>query len=113
MPNAIGVASGAYCASTYHKFSPEMPIKAYMASGSGIALASTCAYLDQQSALGLIGCSVSVVLMGAPLATLSTVIKDKSTASIPFGTSLACWLNALSWSAYGFLVADNIMVCRT
>ena len=42
--------------------------------------------------------------MGAPLATLSTVIKDKSTASIPFGTSLACWLNALSWSAYGFLV---------
>ena len=47
--------------------------------------------------------------MGAPLATLSTVIKDKSTASIPFG-SLACWLNALSWSAYGFIVADNIMV---
>ena len=61
VPNAIGVASGAYCASTYHKYSPEMPVKAYLASGSVIALASTCAFLDQQSLLGLIGCSVSVV----------------------------------------------------
>ena len=41
---------------------------------------------------------------------MSTVIRDRSTASLPFTTSFATWCNALSWSAYGLLVAHDIMV---
>ena len=63
--------------------------------------------------LGTIGCALAVLLMGSPLATLSTVIREKSTASMPFGTSLMTWGNAISWSLYGLMIANDPMVSDT
>lgn len=62
------------------------------------------------SKIGLIGCSLAVVLSGSPLATVGTVLKDKSTAALPFENSLSTWLNALCWFLYGTLVAHDIMI---
>ncbi|RYY86187.1 hypothetical protein EON63_06140 [archaeon] len=48
--------------------------------------------------------------MGSPLATLKTVMRDQSTAALPFGVSLMTWGNALCWSLYGLILAQDPMV---
>ena len=62
------------------------------------------------SKIGLIGCSLAVLVCGSPLATLGTVLKNKSTAALPFANSFTTWLNALCWFSYGILVAHDIMI---
>jgi solute carrier family 50 protein (sugar transporter) len=46
----------------------------------------------------------------SPLAVVRTVIKDKSTASLPFFTSLVIWFNTTSWLFYGYLVANDVLI---
>ena len=60
--------------------------------------------------VGLLGCCLAVIVMGSPLATLKTVLTDKSTASLPFWTSISGWINSLSWLAYGIIIANDPMV---
>ena len=62
------------------------------------------------SKIGLIGCSLAIVLSGSPLATIKTVLKDKSTAALPFMNSFSTWLNAMCWFLYGILVAHDVMI---
>ena len=64
---------------------------------------------DLQS-VGLLGCAIAVVVSGAPLATIQTVLNERSTAALPFLPSVFTWLNAFSWSCYGLFVADDSMV---
>lgn len=35
------------------------------------------------------------------------VIRDKSTASLNYGTSLLMWLNALAWATYGLIIRGD------
>jgi hypothetical protein len=51
-----------------------------------------------------------VVLMGSPLATLGTVLKTQKTDSMPLMTTLVTAGNALSWTLYGSLVAQDPMI---
>ena len=60
--------------------------------------------------IGIIGDILSILLMASPLSTLSKVINEKSTKSMPFYTSLSSWLNGLSWTLYGVIVAKDIML---
>jgi len=57
--------------------------------------------------LGIMGCFASVVLMSSPLATIWVVINNKSTKSISFVVCVAMWLNGLSWTLYGYVIAQN------
>jgi hypothetical protein len=70
-------------------------------------------YLACQNAfdtIGTIGCVLSIVVSGSPLAVIKTVIIEQSTASMPFTTSLVMWINNFSWTAYGYLVADDVLI---
>jgi hypothetical protein len=67
---------------------------------------------DLQS-VGLLGCALAVVVSGSPLATIRTVLNDKSTAALPFFPSVFTWLNAFSWSCYGLFVAEDSMVTQS
>eukprot|EP00735_Rhodelphis_limneticus_P001743 TRINITY_DN1241_c0_g1::TRINITY_DN1241_c0_g1_i1::g.26799::m.26799 TRINITY_DN1241_c0_g1::TRINITY_DN1241_c0_g1_i1::g.26799 ORF type:complete len:321 (+),score=52.18,sp/Q8LBF7/SWET7_ARATH/32.54/2e-21,MtN3_slv/PF03083.11/3.9e-15,MtN3_slv/PF03083.11/9.2e+03,MtN3_slv/PF03083.11/1.3e-18 TRINITY_DN1241_c0_g1_i1:48-965(+) len=60
--------------------------------------------------IGLIGCVLAVLLLSSPLAVLRTVLKNRNTAAMPFATSLGGFLNSLSWTLYGLLVANDIMI---
>jgi hypothetical protein len=54
---------------------------------------------------------MSVAMSGSPLVVIQTVLKEKSTASLPFWTSFVTWLNSLSWVLYGYFVAhDNLIL---
>jgi len=110
VPNAIGVLSGLGCVAAYAKHAPTAPTKLYGGAGLVVLVATMLAAVGNFQLIGLIGCALAVIVMGAPLATLATVVKSKSTAAMPFGTSFMGFLNSLSWSAYGLLVADDVMI---
>ena len=78
-----------------------------MAAGCILLVAFYLAFLGKIYFLGLVGVCLSVILMGSPLATLHTVIKERSTNSLPFLTSATTFLNALSWTLYGVIEVND------
>lgn len=110
IPNAYGTVMGSIAAVIYQKYSERMHTKLY-AAGALMCAAAFKLFLEKNpSKIGLIGCSLAVLVCGSPLATLGTVLKNKSTASLPFANSFTTWLNALCWFSYGILVAHDIMI---
>ena len=66
--------------------------------------------MDRTITLGFIGILVGIIYLASPLAVVRIVITKKSTASMNFEISLFMFLNALSWTSYGYVVADDPMV---
>ena len=60
--------------------------------------------------LGLLSSSMSVLYCAAPLSTAVTVIKTKSTDSLPFNLILATITMTGSWSMYGLIIRDNFVI---
>ena len=56
---------------------------------------------------GTAGCVSAVVLMASPLATVGTVIREKSTAAMPLQVSLAMTVNGTAWGCYGWFVQND------
>ena len=110
MPNITGAIVGFGCSAVYHSYSQFPPLNLYFLSFALLLVAGTLFMLGNSGALGYLGCSLAVILMGSPLATLKTVLTERSTASLPFFTSVTTWLNALSWMLYGSLIANDPMV---
>jgi solute carrier family 50 protein (sugar transporter) len=109
-PNAIGVFAGLFSTLVYQKFTLKSIFPYYFVSGA-IALYSLFLLSENNSQmLGMMGCILSVILIGAPLSALSTVVKDKSTESLPFGICLMGWLNSFSWTSYGYIIAKDPLV---
>lgn len=55
-------------------------------------------------AIGAFGAIFCFVLMASPLATVRTVIKTKSTASMPFPMVVGTFMDSLSWCLLGMIV---------
>lgn len=110
IPNAYGIVSGLIGVVAYQNYSQQIPTKLYTVATIVCATAYKL-FLDKNPArIGILGCSLVAILCGSPLATLGTVLKNKSTAALPFLTSLTTWLNSLCWLSYGILVANDIMI---
>lgn len=115
-PNFTGLLCGLYYTQQYHKFADDgqKPMALYGISAATIAgVAGVVLTLPFDTAahyVGLTGCTVAVILMASPLAALKTIIKEKSTASMPFLTSVAVFFNAAAWSSYGYFVAHNPLI---
>eukprot|EP00470_Lotharella_oceanica_P003742 CAMPEP_0170170788 /NCGR_PEP_ID=MMETSP0040_2-20121228/3812_1 /TAXON_ID=641309 /ORGANISM="Lotharella oceanica, Strain CCMP622" /LENGTH=272 /DNA_ID=CAMNT_0010410417 /DNA_START=86 /DNA_END=904 /DNA_ORIENTATION=- len=106
IPNATAVGFGLYYTSVFAKYHPESMMKWYAGSAAIIAGSAAAATLPNGlDIVGWTGCVMAVILLSSPLAVVGKVIKDKSTAALPFGPSLAGFLNASTWAAYGSLVA--------
>jgi uncharacterized protein with PQ loop repeat len=110
VPNGIGILAGLYSAVSYQRFSINIPVKLYIIASFIVSLALKLALSGDFKSIGLIGCALAVVLSGSPLVTVGTVLREKSTASLPFNTSLTTWLNALTWLLYGSLIAKDYMI---
>lgn len=108
VPNLIGVFSGMFCAAIYNIYAHVKPLGLYTAAAIIITfctLAST-----STTAIGSIGCALAVATIGSPLATITTVVRDRSTETMPFITSLMMWLNSLSWLSYGLFISKDVMI---
>ncbi|EGZ08362.1 hypothetical protein PHYSODRAFT_254062 [Phytophthora sojae] len=58
------------------------------------------------TAFGAISIVTSVALCGSPLATTRRVVREKSTASMPFTLSLAKFTNGAVWIVYSVMIKD-------
>jgi solute carrier family 50 protein (sugar transporter) len=111
IPNFFGVLAGAFCVQAFHRNKGSTSLKnLYLGAGTLIAASTALAATGNAAMLGYLGCAISVVMMGSPLAVMGTVIKTKSTAALPFATSAVGWVNTLSWTSYGALIAKDPMV---
>ncbi|GAB5364344.1 hypothetical protein AAMO2058_000961600 [Amorphochlora amoebiformis] len=111
IPNSTAVLFGLYYTSVFARHTDESMMKWYL--GSSAILAGTAYAATLPNALdvvGTTGCVMAVILLSSPLAVMGKVIKDKSTAALPFGPSIAGFLNASAWTAYGSLVAMDTYI---
>ena len=110
VPNFTGFVTGVVCIIVFQRYTKETKKEFFFASALILLIASYFVFTGEAYNLGLVGVCLSVVLMGSPLATLSTVIAEKSTESLPFMTSVTTFLNALTWSLYGLLEVNDEIV---
>jgi len=72
-----------------------------------VAIPALVAMLDTQQAatvIGGYGVGVCIVMFSGPLSSIKDVIKDKSTASIPFAFTVATIVNCTLWTFYGTVI---------
>jgi hypothetical protein len=83
---------GLYYTYNYNKYTTESMTKYWLGGGAIVgAVGGSLALLAPATAahcIGLMGCTLAVILMSSPLATIKTVIETKNTSSMPFVMSL-------------------------
>lgn len=109
-PNLLGVFVGTFCMSMYHEFAQKKPWDLYLVVSLISIVCLGLAQFGKVQAIGLIGCVLSILLSGSPLAVVRTVIRDRSTAALPFTTSFVTWLNNLSWILFGYFIAQDPLI---
>ncbi len=110
LPNGLGVLVSIYCLWAYHTNTINKPLREYYIVTFICAICFLLANFQQDQMIGLIGCALSIILSGSPLAVVKTVIKEKSTAALPFWTSLVTWINNFSWICYGYFIANDKLI---
>lgn len=111
IPNVIGVFIGFYCTLLFNQFSSsKIPLGFISLSSAVVLLAIIMGAAGSVGEVGLFAVMMSSVVYASPLATVSTVIHEKSTESMPFHTSILVWLSAACWTLYGGLAANDAAV---
>ena len=112
VPNTTGLFVGLYCTMVFHMHidGKDEPHHLYMISFLVIFVSLILAGQGDVENLGYIGVVLSVLLMGSPLSTVYKVLQEKSTASMPFSTSLFNFCNALSWTLFGYLIDHDALL---
>lgn len=110
IPNAVGIFVGFLCTTIY--IYKAFVVHTVLYSSLYLAVIAICIlfYMDRTITLGFIGILVGIIYLASPLAVVRIVITKKSTASMNFEISLFMFLNALSWTSYGYVVADDPMI---
>jgi hypothetical protein len=97
LANAILAIGGLFCTSVYLKYSVMSPSTAglIVVAVSVVFYSIFLAAEGSLETVGIIGDVVAVLLCASPLGTVSTVISERSTASMPFAMSCATWVNTM------------------
>eukprot|EP00049_Salpingoeca_infusionum_P022473 m.370072 g.370072 ORF g.370072 m.370072 type:complete len:338 (-) comp52081_c0_seq1:214-1227(-) len=114
LPNCSGVVLGGAYTLAYLRYSKETQLPLLVGSGAIVSAISAAALsLPTETALPIIGYTgdvLAVILMASPLATVKTVLQEKSTRALPFPVSMATFLNAASWTCYGYFVMGDPLI---
>lgn len=121
LPNVAALLFGAYYTAIFCMNCP-----AYRDSLPGtknmhlVAIATLCAavavirgsYPDAEASdlLGKFGTVLVVTMFGGPLVAIQTVVKDRSTASLPFNFTVATFVNCLLWFIFGTCVVTDVYI---
>lgn len=60
--------------------------------------------------IGYLGSAVAIIMFGSPLASISTVFKNRSTESLSFPLCFMNFATASLWSMYGGMIGDYFVV---
>jgi uncharacterized protein with PQ loop repeat len=111
LPNIAGTIVSGACVGIYDMYCSKLAWEAHGVSLFVLLLTFHLYQSNDVVTMGSAGCIMSVLVTAAPLATISSVVSDRSTASLPpFQTILAMFFNALSWTLYGAIVAEDLNV---
>jgi solute carrier family 50 protein (sugar transporter) len=112
LPFALGCL---YCGIFIQNAPPSFALRPYAIAAASVVAVVVAALvlMPPESAatlLGLVGNTLVVAMFGGPLAAMRTVIRDRSTESLPFGMCVATFVNCLLWFLYGTLVIGDANV---
>eukprot|EP01038_Epipyxis_sp_PR26KG_P007884 gene7884-10700_t len=110
LPNVSGFMVSIICIVVYRRYSEEFSWLFYGVSFIIILISSVLTAHGEANLLGSLGCVLSIIVSGSPLAVVKTVINEKSTISMPFFTSFIMWLNNFSWLSYGIMIANDPLI---
>ena len=86
VPNGSGMVVGAVCCMIFHRHQP-IPSSSLLTC-TGVVLFAIYLYAIANAwYVGLLGCFISGVLTASPLSVIRTVLKTKTTSSLPFSVS--------------------------
>jgi uncharacterized protein with PQ loop repeat len=110
IPNSSGLLVSIFCISSYYIYAIRKPILSLMLTIFSTLVSVILTINKAERTIGIIGCILSIIVSGSPLAVVNTVINEKSTASLPFLTSLIMWINNFCWLSYGILIANDPLI---
>ena len=111
IPNSTGIATAAYCIYIYETHSNKhIPLNYYLLSLITVIMVLILGCLTATETIGILGDTLSVLMMFSPLTVLFTVMREKSTRALPFLTSCASFGNTLTWTVYGVFVANDPII---
>jgi len=120
-PNVPAVFAGAMYTGIYLRHCPAgadwLPYKKehHAAAVAGILSVVLGATFGLEASLGaqvvgLLGNAVCIIMFAGPLTAIRTVLRDKSTRSLPLGMCLATVLNCSLWTFYGAAMLHDPLI---
>ena len=117
-PNFTGIFAGIFCSLSFQYVSSVKEKKAYntniipiLLSSSIITLVSYLFITSKGNPLiGLIGCTMSIILSGSPLSVMKKVIDEKNSKSMVFSSSFIMFVNSLCWFLYGLIIKPDLNI---
>lgn len=121
LPNIPALVMGAFYWYTFQKYCPpgatHLPysLKTHYIGAAAIATGVIGAAVAlpteaAQNVIGIVGDAIVIAMFGGPLAAIKTVVKDKSTKSLPLTFTLAAFVNCSLWTIYGSMVVGDIYI---
>lgn len=110
VPNGTGAIVGFVCQLIFHTYSKEKPYSWYVISMALVFMTTVFALLGSESALGMSGCILSIMVTASPLAVIRTVFREQSTAALSFPTSFIMFLSSTIWSTYGWFIVNDPLI---
>eukprot|EP01040_Poterioochromonas_malhamensis_P022802 gene22802-27815_t len=83
LPNLLGVVTGLVCVGSYKRYAQASDLPVTLGSFIVLIVALSMYMSSSADSLGTLGCALAMLVLGSPLASLGTVIREKSTASMP------------------------------
>merc|ERR1719329_907708 len=120
-PNALAMVLGLFYSAVYCRFCPKdadwLPRTPKHHVAGFLATTLFCgivtATMDPGNAfvaMGLMGNVMTLAMFGGPLAAMRTVVRERSTRSMPFGFTCAVALNCALWFFYAFFMLDDVFI---
>mmetsp|Transcript_32321 Transcript_32321/g.63155 ORF Transcript_32321/g.63155 Transcript_32321/m.63155 type:complete len:285 (-) Transcript_32321:73-927(-) len=111
--NLIGVVAGVHHLYMYAKHSNRkydvrpFVLMAVVMEAMALSIAATYPASEAAAWLGVYGCTVVVMLYGAPLVTMRDVIKSQNSKALSRPLSALGFICSLVWTMYGTLIGDG------
>lgn len=116
-PNFSGIIAGLFSAISYQYVSISKDKKPFstnilpiLSSCSIITIVSYLFNTSNYHYIGLIGCIMSIILSGSPLAVMKKVIEEKNSSSIVFSSSIIMFINSFCWFLYGLFIKPDLNI---
>lgn len=101
----VGTAVFVVCLNSYIHYESDVDVAKHR-----LGKILFCSAQQLYSVLGLLSSTMSVCYCAAPLASVLTVVRTRSTESLPFYLIIATIAMTSSWSLYGLIIQDTFVI---